>query len=355
MTNEASKARRYTEATKKALSALSGGHCYFPGCYEPIIRFIEGRPETNCAIAHIRDASEGNRYVATMTVDERRDFSNLILLCHPHHNHVDKTDPERYPAEVLDQWKTERESELLSRLFPTESERIEARKTYHTELNSQHLINDVKRAAIESQIEYADLWNAHNREVRQSIEDFYTNSTQSAFLRAFICLRQYSILSEKGCRVRFNKGSFYLRLSLLNKDSLILYIDTKDTAALMQHNWYPNETFAQAVHSLMKELKKNANWPGDDCLDLEKAICNIRNMLLECYSLRSNGIQIENAIQWTEDGHILTETGVTTANRRHLEHSKLEEIRNKNTMSADLEKCIDELIELSRFVVKNLR
>ncbi|MET3452201.1 hypothetical protein [Curtobacterium sp. 1544] len=44
-----------------------------------------------------------------MTDSDRASFPNLILLCTPHHNVVDRRHPEDYPAEVLRQWKTAHE------------------------------------------------------------------------------------------------------------------------------------------------------------------------------------------------------------------------------------------------------
>jgi len=47
-----------------------------------------------------------------MTEAERNHFLNLILLCKPHHDLVDKTEPERYPSLVLERWKDDRESDF---------------------------------------------------------------------------------------------------------------------------------------------------------------------------------------------------------------------------------------------------
>jgi hypothetical protein len=93
-----------------ALAWLSHGTCYFPGCDRRIIVFVEDEPEVDVHIAHIRDAKPGNRYVQSMSVDERRAFSNLILLCKPHHDLVDKTHPERYGIASLEQWKFQKEA-----------------------------------------------------------------------------------------------------------------------------------------------------------------------------------------------------------------------------------------------------
>ena len=101
--------RRYIAATRAALAVLSRGTCYFPGCEYPLIRFIDGEPFIDFQIAHIRDARPGDRYDKSMSDDERRAFGNLILLCKPHHTLVDKTHPERYTSNDLQQWKHERE------------------------------------------------------------------------------------------------------------------------------------------------------------------------------------------------------------------------------------------------------
>ncbi|NYF44555.1 hypothetical protein [Streptosporangium sandarakinum] len=69
--------------------------------------------------AHIRAAEIGGpRYDARMTDDERRDVSNIMLFCPPHHDMVDDR-PDWYSVEMLLRWKTQREAaphEALERL-----------------------------------------------------------------------------------------------------------------------------------------------------------------------------------------------------------------------------------------------
>lgn len=101
--------RDYSSGTRAALAALSMGKCYYPGCDQPVVVFIDGEPFINYQIAHIRDANVGNRFDDTMTVDQRRAFANLLLLCKPHHELVDKRHPESYSSEVLTEWKDQRE------------------------------------------------------------------------------------------------------------------------------------------------------------------------------------------------------------------------------------------------------
>lgn len=105
--------RQYTSATVRALYALSGTTCYYPDCPRSVVTFIDDEPFTEVQIAHIRAASpDGPRYDPNMTDNERRAFANLILLCKPHHDLVDKRHPDRYSVETLVEWKSEREGSM---------------------------------------------------------------------------------------------------------------------------------------------------------------------------------------------------------------------------------------------------
>lgn len=103
--------REYSAGTRAALFALAQGTCYFPACQEPAIKSVEGFQTTNVQIAHIRGASLGSaRYDSSMTDTERANFDNLLLLCKPHHDVVDKLAPAEWPAAVLKEIKATREA-----------------------------------------------------------------------------------------------------------------------------------------------------------------------------------------------------------------------------------------------------
>jgi hypothetical protein len=51
-----------------------------------------------------------------MTDAERRHWRNLIYLCTPHHNYVDKVKPQDYPIELLERWKSDRETGAMAQL-----------------------------------------------------------------------------------------------------------------------------------------------------------------------------------------------------------------------------------------------
>jgi hypothetical protein len=127
MTNPSS----YSRTTIFALARLGGKTCYWPDppCPTPVMVLIKGRPVRNIEIAHIRAARpNGPRYVAGMTDAERSDWSNLILLCTPHHTIVDKIRPDDYPIEVLERWKSNREegsADALSVLSGISEDRLQ--------------------------------------------------------------------------------------------------------------------------------------------------------------------------------------------------------------------------------------
>ena len=72
--------------------------------------FVGDEPVSNVEIAHIGGANPGSpRYDPSMTNNERRSIPNLILLCKPHHNIVDRLHLDDYPADALFEWKTAHE------------------------------------------------------------------------------------------------------------------------------------------------------------------------------------------------------------------------------------------------------
>ena len=107
------KARQYRPTTIRRLDKLSGNQCAEPTCDKKLI--AEDNLSIISKICHIEAASEnGPRWNASMTGDERRDFSNLILLCDEHHTIIDNKDNElKFPVSLLKKWKAEHEAKIL--------------------------------------------------------------------------------------------------------------------------------------------------------------------------------------------------------------------------------------------------
>lgn len=110
--------RKYASGVAAALHSLSGKRCYWPDppCSEPVVRFVKGTPVNNLQIAHIVAAKRNGPRFIRMPEEERKSFSNLILLCIPHHTLVDKIEPEKYSIELLQEWKAQREGPEISEL-----------------------------------------------------------------------------------------------------------------------------------------------------------------------------------------------------------------------------------------------
>jgi hypothetical protein len=112
-----------------------------------IVEVCPGVPRKNAQVAHIYGVQpNAPRYRPGMSVAERDAFSNLLLLCLAHHAEVDdkKTGAERYPPELLREWKIEHEgsngpalarigtidedllTDVLTELFAPPVERLDA-------------------------------------------------------------------------------------------------------------------------------------------------------------------------------------------------------------------------------------
>ena len=106
------KARQYKPSTIRRLDTLSGNECAEPNCSKKLI--AEDGQSIISKICHIEAASkDGPRWNENMTDDERRDFSNLLLLCDEHHTIIDNKDNEdKYPVLLLKKWKIDHEAKI---------------------------------------------------------------------------------------------------------------------------------------------------------------------------------------------------------------------------------------------------
>ena len=91
-------------STIRALFAKSGNVCAFPKCEH---KLVEDDNLYVGNVCHIEAAEpQGPRYNPNSTDDERRGYSNLILLCHAHHRRID-FDENTYTVRVLRRMKTQ--------------------------------------------------------------------------------------------------------------------------------------------------------------------------------------------------------------------------------------------------------
>jgi hypothetical protein len=79
--------RNYSRLTIKKLYALSGNQCSFPECD---VMFLNSDDDTNYSnICHIEDANQdshkADRFNPSLSLKNRAEYENLILLCPNHH------------------------------------------------------------------------------------------------------------------------------------------------------------------------------------------------------------------------------------------------------------------------------
>lgn len=101
------------QSTKFKLISLSGNQCAFPGCDQNLVD-EEGHFVGD--FCHINAAEQGGeRYDENQSDEDRRDISNIILLCANHHRVTD--DVEAYDADLLRQMKRSHESKYISKPY----------------------------------------------------------------------------------------------------------------------------------------------------------------------------------------------------------------------------------------------
>lgn len=132
-----------TDVTKRRLWSESGGYCTNPEC--EAFLFDEAADIDFAEMAHIIAASSGGpRDVesAQLSAIGRAHHSNVVVLCANCHTRVDKA-PDKYPAELLRQWKS-RHEDTLRRVFgtPEFSTREEARAFVAPMLEANRTIFD---------------------------------------------------------------------------------------------------------------------------------------------------------------------------------------------------------------------
>ena len=162
-------------ATQAALWTLSNGRCYAPGCQFPVVvEMRKGVYRKNAQIAHIKGV-RAPRYDPTLGAEECAAFSNLLILCLPHHAEVDdiKTGEKLYPPHVLNKWKTDHEGRngaALAALGAIDEESL-------TELLLGAFTPPIKRLQqIADQLEETGTLNAQTvAELRQVVEVMATS------------------------------------------------------------------------------------------------------------------------------------------------------------------------------------
>ncbi len=116
-------------ATKeKLLWALAGGRCEAAGCNVALWKSLVSQERLATGEnAHIIAFSEGGPRGDTKSHAHIHALSNLMLLCHACHRRIDSTETaERYPVELLRDWKRTHEAriELVTGIAPSHQSHV---------------------------------------------------------------------------------------------------------------------------------------------------------------------------------------------------------------------------------------
>lgn len=108
-----------SSSTLKALAAVCGNVCTFPGCIAPIYdsryNILVGE------VCHIEASSvNGPRHNKDQSEEERQGFANLVFMCQPHHTIIDDSSRlDEFTVEVLKKMKGDHEGRSHNTI-PTE-------------------------------------------------------------------------------------------------------------------------------------------------------------------------------------------------------------------------------------------
>jgi hypothetical protein len=114
---------KISDSTLKKLFALSGNCCAFPNCKE---KCIDDSGNLIAQVCHIEAANPGGqRFNPNQNDEDRRDFSNLMVMCPVHHIATDNV--EKYPTPLLKKMKADHEAKFKNKKdqFKVEKETLD--------------------------------------------------------------------------------------------------------------------------------------------------------------------------------------------------------------------------------------
>lgn len=109
-----------SEKDIKKLWGLAAGKCSHPECHLDCVQFLDlNDPTVIGEMAHIiAQSKKGPRNTGKSAGEDS--YENLILLCPTHHTIIDKAPENKFPIELLLEWKKNHEEKVKS-LFETQS------------------------------------------------------------------------------------------------------------------------------------------------------------------------------------------------------------------------------------------
>jgi len=254
--------RNVSKHTARRLYLSSGNKCSNPHCKNAIAETKTYVGE----IAHIHAVEPGGkRYDPNMTVEERNDIANLILLCSICHTKVDGNQSwVDYPANLLKEWKINHENKIKEVFFkdPSRSQ-IAINKIINkiSELDLDENKNNNKKSPfdIQEKLDYNSLQK--NRPLIEEykvyyakINALYNELDKQGSLKKTLLLRNIKDIYLKKSRNYFNENTKnHQEIIIKNSDKIFEEIENYILDRI--ENITDNDLFAVSlimVHAFME-------------------------------------------------------------------------------------------------------
>ena len=269
-----SKGRAYLTSTIKKLFALSGNQCAFLGCE---VKMTDKDTAIYSNICHIEAINEGGkRYNPNMT-DDINGYSNLILLCHKHHQEIDSND--EYTVQKLKEMKSAHEAEI--RLKVNSQKNVERHPSVLTDI-----INIISKKDIE-EFEEILVKNAFKPEDKIKYNDVKRYKS---------IIEEYKVYQGKLNKIYTeieNQGS--IRKINLLKNIRIYYLEAKfhllgSDPAIENIRMRADDLIEYVENKLYKLIDESNNKAAD--LDIETITYGVKIVIVDAF-LRCNILEEE--------------------------------------------------------------
>jgi hypothetical protein len=229
-----------------------------------------------------------------MSDDDRRAFSNLILLCKPHHELVDTRHPDRYSADELEKWKRLREGDSIASLAEVGS------------VTDELLADLLTQSVADVQEHITEVLRAQEAALRRRIESLRGDASFARFWDALDAADELSLLSKWGIRASAPLNDFFLRIQRVDQQ-LLVHLDTIERASVFKDVWQPGESFSEVMLRLASQVRPTFYWPGAERWEFASAIDRLVDVLLCGLDLKARGGWIANAVQLVGSSWLLSD------------------------------------------------
>lgn len=271
--------------TRTLVWGRAGARCAFPDCRKNLIYDASETDDESLVgdIAHIvAESPDGPRGEFSLSDEERRKYSNLLLLCKNHHKLIDDQ-PGMYTVEKLQQMKSEHESWVRTALSLDQS------KLRDHELYADILDQWANAVLLESWSRWTYSIFCLDRPIFR-IEHFESLKNIRLYLFGRIWPRRYPGLED----ALMNFGDVCGDLCNVFSEHAVRRGDRIETEKFYKLERHPQDVYDR----LLKEFNEHVRLVEDLATELTRAanyVCDkVREFLEPSYRLREGALLIES-------------------------------------------------------------